>query len=1061
MTPGHSAPSTAASDLGGAERRHVTVMFCDLAGSTELSVSVDPEELRDLIAAYQARVSEAVARNHGYVAKFMGDGILIYFGYPYAQEDDAERSVRCALAIIAGVDSLASAIGPARVRIGIATGLVVVGDLIGSGTAQERNVVGETPNLAARLQGLAPPNGIVIAEATRRLIGRLFDVRSIGAVALKGFPAPVEAFEVTGVSTVVSRFEALRDQTPLIGRSGELAQLLNRWDLAKSGQGQVVLIQGDPGIGKSRLAVAVSENIPSIEYMRLRYFCSPHHVDRALHPVIVQLETVARITSGDTAATKLDRLRMVTSRGGGEHDDFALLAELLYIDGGPVLQLTPEKKKQRTLEALVRQLEGLSARKPIMLLFEDLHWVDPTTLDLLGMIIERIVRLRALLILTFRPEFEPPWTDSRSHVATIFLNGLDQRGATDLIRAVSGGDALPADLARQIWERSDGVPLFLEEVTRTVIEQQPAAGKPSSRARKHQSDFMPTSLSASLMARLDRLAPGKDVAQMASVIGRSFHYRLLAAVSNLGEPALHAALAQLLESGLISQRGSAPDATYLFKHALVQDAAYGSLLRSKCQELHGRIATVLEADFSDIAVEQPELVGYHCAAAGLPARAIRHWNSAIQRALEKSAIKEAISNGTKALNALEDIDSADERLRLELETLSLVVNAEMARFGYTAPETRSTLDRLRVLSVQLGETARVLPILHVQYVLKFQGGDIRGSQDVARDMCALATDPMGKLIGFRALAQSDLMLAEFVSAAAAIEIAVAHLDPELNGSENDFTYSFSPKLASITCRGNAAHIWLMTGSVDRAISSYAQAFEAASRLGSPFGDAVLRNHACCFDVLFADWPALQRNGAAMAALGRQHGFKHFELLGTCFDAVAQGRLVARLPGPDEFERPLHELEALGAVLGIPLLTVLRAELELLYGDALAALEAFDRAYMMIDKGVERWFLVEVLRLRGAANRILGKRKLAQECRESAWDLARRQQAPWWQMRLSLADAELYLEEGDPVAARATLAPWKHLYESNVTGGAIDTLRALAVRSGVGGSPDRHVRGPMP
>ena len=562
-----------------AERRQVTVMFTDLVGSTALSARMDPEDLREIISAYHRCVAETVQRFDGFVAKYMGDGALVYFGYPKAHEDDAERSVRAGLELVAAVSGLQTG-ALLQTRVGIATGLVVVGDLIGSGESQERGIVGETPNLAARLQGVAEPDTVVIAESTRKLLGNLFDLQDLGAKELKGLAGPTRAWAALRASSIGSRFEALRSgRTPLVGRVEEFELLVRRWQQAKSGQGRVVVLTGEPGIGKSRITVALQQHLQDELYTRLRQFCSPHHQATPLHPFIGQLEKVAGFSRDDTAREKLTKLEAILANA--PPDDIGIIAALLSIpnDGRyPVPELSPQKRKDRTLTALLRQLDRLAVRQPVLLVFEDVHWSDPTTLELLTLTIERVQRLPVLLLVTARPEFKSPWPDY-AHVTSIALGRIAPDEGASLIEQITGGKALPSEVLQQILARTDGIPLFVEELTKSVVESGVLtdAGDRYTVAGQLPALAIPTSLNASLLARLDRLAPVREVAQIGAALGRQFSHALISAVASMPQPQLDDALAQLLHAELIFRRGTPPDAQYTFKHALVQDTAYGTL----------------------------------------------------------------------------------------------------------------------------------------------------------------------------------------------------------------------------------------------------------------------------------------------------------------------------------------------------------------------------------------------------------------------------------------------------------------------------------------------------
>ncbi|TMJ54979.1 MAG: hypothetical protein E6G90_07910 [Alphaproteobacteria bacterium] len=538
---GAAVPATPSRDptvRADAQRRQLTVMFCDLVGSTELAGRLDPEDLREVIAAYHGAVADLVGNLDGFVAKYMGDGVLVYFGYPRAHEDDAERAVRAGLGLIDAVGRLDVKSVELQARVGIATGLVVVGDLIGEGSAQEQSVVGETPNLAARLQALAEPDAVVIAAGTRRLVGDLFEVHDLGALEVKGIAVPVPAWQVLRPSTVASRFEALRGSalTKLVGRDEEIDLLLRRWARAKAGDGQVVLISGEPGIGKSRIVAALAERLHAEAHLRLRYFCSPYHQDSALYPFIDQLGRASGFARDDSAAAKLEKLEAQLARAAPQDEDVALLADRLSLpawERHPLPNLGPQRKKERTLEALIRQLEGLARLQPVMTVFEDAHWIDPTSRELLDLAIERVRSLPVLLIVSSRPEFQPPWI-GQPKVSMLTLNRLDRSDRTDLIEQLAGGKALPDEIIAQIADRTDGVPLFVEELTKSVLE---SGVTPLG---------IPTSLHDSLMARLDRLGSVRRVAQTGAAIGREFSYELLHAVSRLPEDELQTDLARLV-----------------------------------------------------------------------------------------------------------------------------------------------------------------------------------------------------------------------------------------------------------------------------------------------------------------------------------------------------------------------------------------------------------------------------------------------------------------------------------------------------------------------------------
>ena len=677
--PVASAPSATPRAAQSAERRQVTVMFSDLVGSTALSARMDPEDLREVISAYQKCVAETVTCYGGFVAKYMGDGVLVYFGYPQAHEDDAERAVRAGLEFIAAFGDL-KARPPVQARVGIATGLVVVGDLIGSGAAQEQTVVGETPNLAARLQGIAEPNTVVIAESTQKLLGNLFDLQDLGAQDLKGIGNSVRAWAALRPALVESRFEALHASglTELVGREEEIELLLRRWSKAKRGEGQVVLLSGEPGIGKSRLTATLLERLAIEQHARLRYFCSPQHTDSAFYPIISQMERAARLAHDDNTQTKLDKLDVMLAQTSTSKQDAALFAEMLSLpnDGRyPALDLTPQERRQRTLEALVVLVAALSHQNPVLMIFEDAHWTDPTSLELFGRIADRIPSLRVLLIVTFRPDFEPPWI-GRPYVTALTINRLAQRDIEAMIDGVVGNKSIPASVRHDIIERTDGIPLFVEEMTKAVLEAgsveeaQRTAGTVPSTALA-----VPASLHASLMARLDRLGPAKGVAQIGAAIGREFSHALLAAVTHKPEVELQSALDRLMAAGLLFRQGAPPHATYLFKHALVRDAAYGTLLREPRRALHAGIADTLEHQFAEIAQSQPELLAHHFTQAGMTEAAIEWWRTAGQRSMARSALLEGAEQLKRALDQIATLPATPDLRREEIKLHVAFANA--------------------------------------------------------------------------------------------------------------------------------------------------------------------------------------------------------------------------------------------------------------------------------------------------------------------------------------------------------------------------------------------------
>jgi predicted ATPase/class 3 adenylate cyclase len=790
LGPAVAAPLPAAPE---AERRQLTVMFCDLVGSTALANRLDPEEMADLIRLYDERVSAEVMRFEGHVAKYMGDGVLCYFGWPRAHEDDAERAIRAGLAIVDGARNLwpRPDLTP-RVRVGIATGPVVVGELIGAGEAQERAVVGETPNLAARLQALADPDAVVIGRRTRALVGDLFELDDLGTHDVKGFGRPVRAWRVLGEGRAEGRFEALRagTLTPLVGREEELALLRRRWERAQEGEGQVALLSGEPGIGKSRLTRALQQELSEETYTRLLHFCSPYHQGSAFYPVADHLQRAAQLERGDGDERKLDKLEGLLARSTEDlRGTVPLLAALLSIPTGgryPPLDLAPEQQKARTLDALVAQVEGLARRRPVLALWEDVHWIDPTSLELLDLLVERVRTLRALVVVTFRPEFKPPWV-GQPHVTALTLNRLSRRHGAAIIDRLTGGKVLPPEVESQIVARTDGVPLFVEELTKTVLES----------GLLHEKDgrytlqgplpplAIPATLQDSLTARLDRLVPVKEVAQIGAAIGREFPYELLAAVAPLRQNELHEALARLEEAELVFRRGMPPHATFTFKHALVRDAAYDSMLRGKRQQVHAAIARALEERFPETAQTKPEVLAQHYCEAGLAERCVEYRLRAGHRAAELSANLEAVGHLKNGLEVLATLPESSGRDELELALQSALGMPLIATKGYAAPETGAVYARAHELCERTGHADRLPPIVYGRWAYHLVGGEHQTGRRLAEQFLSLAgsqADTALELVGHRILGMSLLHLGELQAGRARIERALGLYDPRRHGS---------------------------------------------------------------------------------------------------------------------------------------------------------------------------------------------------------------------------------------------------------------------------------------
>jgi class 3 adenylate cyclase/predicted ATPase len=1010
-----------------AERRQLTVMFCDLVGSTALSARLDPEDLREIITAYHRAVAKIVVESDGFVSRYMGDGVLVYFGYPQAHENDAERAVRAGLGAIEVVSRLDIESVKLQARVGIATGLVVVGDLIGEGAAQEQSVVGETPNLAARLQALAEPDTVVISMGTRRLVGNLFEYRDLGAVEVKGIAASVSAWQVLRPSIVASRFEALRGATltRLVDREEEVDLLLRRWARAKAGDGRVVLISGEAGIGKSRIAAELEERLQGEPHIRLRYFCSPYYQDSALYPFIYELGRASRFASDDPAAVKLDKLEGLLARTAPPDEDVAFLADLLSLpplERYPLPNLSPQRKKERTLAALIRQLEGLARRQPIVAVFEDAHWMDPTSRELLDLTIERVRTLPVLLIVTFRPEFQPPWI-GQPQVTMLTLNRLDRRDRTALVEQIAGGKPLPDEVVDQIIDRTDGVPLFVEELTKSVLESGVLREEADSYVldRSLPPFAIPTTLQDSLMARLDRLASVRLVAQIGAAIGREFSYALLRAVSRLPEIELRGALGRLVASELVFQRGMPPDAAYSFKHALVQDAVHSSLLRGPRQQLHAQIADALQTHFSELMDSQPELFALHYAEAGLVEKSVTYWGHAGRRSAARSAMAEAAAQFQKGLDQLSLLPETYERQHQELEFWSALGAALRFVKGQAAPEMGQAYARARKLWEQLGCPSEFLHIPYGQSFYHMYRGEFDVAQRLDEDLLRLSRqhhNTAGLVLGHASAGRTLMYLGKFAAARSHLEKVLAIYDPVSHGSLG-YQSGSHPRLSAM---GQSAIILFCLGFLDQALAhSNAAIAEAATLAHAPSLAASLAMGARLL-AFGGDHAALDRYAGQLIAVAGGQGFPLYQALGAIYRGwskvmsgdVAEGLLLLR--------NGSRAYSATGADTRISFHMALLAKACEIAGQVEEAFSLLENALEITERIGERWFAAELYRHKGQLMLRQGDFGAAEQFYCQATAIAREQEAKLWELRAAGSLARLYRDQDRLTEARDLLAP---------------------------------------
>jgi class 3 adenylate cyclase/tetratricopeptide (TPR) repeat protein len=820
-------PARAADrDLPGAERRHLTVMFCDLADSTHLSARLDPEDMGDVVRAYQEAVSEAVRRFDGYIAKFMGDGVLIYFGYPNAQEKDAERAVRTAVAILDALPALnAGTAGGGNgthfaVRIGIASGIVVVGETIGEGAAREQTVVGDTPNLAARLQALAGPDAILISAATRDLVGDIFACEGLGAHALKGIAEPVQVWRVAGLREEEedAEFETTAADFPLVGRDEEVGLLRRAWQQTREeGHGQVVFISGEPGIGKSALIDTLRREVRAEGLTRITFRCSPYHTNSALYPFVEHWKRLAGWQPDDESAARLAKLENALAPYRLPREEAVpLFASLLLLplgDSYPRLDLTPEQLKEQTADAIVALSLEEAERQPLLTVWEDVHWADPSTLDLLGQLIDQAPTVPLLIVLTFRPEFMPPWP-ARSHVKPLTLGRLERPQIEVMATRLAGGKALPAEVVEHIVQKTDGVPLFVEEMTKAVLGSGVlrAEGARYTLTGPLSEVSIPASLHESLMARLDRLPTLREVAQLGAVLGRDFAYEMLRAITALDEPRLRDVLGLLVEAELLYQRGRPPRSRYIFKHALIQDAAYQSLLRRTRQQYHRQVAELLESNHADTVEASPELVAHHYSEAGLPAQAVTYWQRAGENATRRSANQEAIGHLTTGLAQLAQLPETPERAKQELALQRLLGQASFATRGYASPEATRAFSRARELCEAIGDDASICPVLFGIWLLQLTSAYHTNAETTANEILKRAgrTDNIGALIvGNFALGTSQVHLGTLACARPPLEIAINNYRTVTEDAATRLAYEYGIELGAPTYAYSAWCMWLL------------------------------------------------------------------------------------------------------------------------------------------------------------------------------------------------------------------------------------------------------------
>ena len=1045
--PTPAAAPPAAPPPSAAERRQLTVLFCDLADSTRLARQLDPEDLRVVVRAYQETAATVIQRYEGHIAQYLGDGLLVYFGYPQAHEDDAQRAVRTGLELLAAMRTRNPQLVQDQgvrlaVRIGIHTGLVVVGEM-GSGGRHEHLALGDTPNLAARLQGLAAPDTVVLSDTTARLVQGYFVCQDRGVHALKGLDTPVRIVQVVGESAAQSRLDvaAASGLTPLVGRETEVMLLRERWAQARDGQGQVVLLSGEAGIGKSRLVEVLRERAVHEGAPRLTVHCSPYHANSAFYPVIDHLQRLLHWHRDMPPEARLATLEQAIQTARLPLDEvIPLLAALLAVpipERYPPLTLSPQRQKQKTQEALVAWLLAETAQQPVLAVWEDLHWADPSTLELLGLLLDQVSTARLLLVLTYRPEFRPSWAP-RFYIAPLTLTRLGRPQVEEMVLRVTGGKPLPAEVVQQIVAKTDGIPLFVEELVKTILE----SGLVGEEAGRYVLTgpvpplAIPTTLQDALMARLDRLAPVKELAQLGAVLGREFSYEVLHAVAPLEEPTLQQSLAQLVEAELLYQRGHPPQATYLFKHALVQDAAYQSLLRSTRQQYHQRIAQVLEAQFPQVVATQPELLAHHYTEAGAAREAIVYWHHAGQRALRQSAPLEALAHLRQGLALLPLVPETPERTQHELMLQLALGAALIATKGYAAPEVEHAYRRARVLCEQLGDVPRMLQVLlglEAYYVVR---AELRMAYELAQQCLHMAhqvQNPARLLNSHHALGLSLFHLGEPAA-------ALPHLDQGLR------LYDAQPhrphhnlQNPGVACRSYAAWALWHLGYPAQAQARLQEALSLARSLAHPYTLAYVLCFAAGLHQYLREAPQALEAAAEAIAISTEHGFPLWSSMATCFYGWSLTHQGQAAEGVAHLRRGLAAWRATGAELAQPHWLLLLTQGCSRAGQSAAGLLAVEEALGCVEKYTERYCEAELYRLQGELlpSAESGERRAEdggqtaaltpEECFQRSLDIARHQEAKSLELRAAMSLARLWQRQGKRTAAHDLLAPVYHWF----------------------------------
>jgi class 3 adenylate cyclase/predicted ATPase len=1013
-------------------------MFCDLVDSTKLSSQLDPEEYRDVVRAYQQVCSEVITRFDGYIAQLLGDGLLVYFGYPQAHEDDPHRAVRTGLGILDAMGDLRTHLKQEKgiqlaVRVGIHTGLVVVGAM-GGGGRQEQLALGETPNVAARIQGLTAPNAVAISEVTSRLVQGYFDCQDLGTQTLRGVVEPLNVYRVLRESGAHSRLDIVsaRGLTPLVGREQEVGLLLERWEQVKAGHGHVVLLTGDAGIGKSRLVQMLKDHVTHEPHVRWECRSAEYAQNSALYPVIDLFQRILRFEAHETPDTRVEKLEHALSPYRLPLEETVplftpLLALSIPEDRYPPLALSPQRQRQKTLETIVAILLELAERQPVLFILEDLHWTDPTTLDLIGLLLDQTPTASLCVLLTCRPHFQPAW-HHRSYLSEITVNRLSHAHVEQIVTRMTDGKPFPAEVLQQILTKTDGVPLFIEELTKAVLEsgQLKVVDDHYELTGAFSTFAIPATLQDSLMARLDRLVTAKGIAQMGATIGRQFTYDLLQAVSQWDASTLQRELGRLVEAEIVYQRGMPPQATYTFKHALIQDAAYESLLKSTRQHYHQRITQVLEAQFPETAEAQPELLAHHYTEAGLTEKAVHYWQQAGQSAAKRSAYVEAISHLRTGLALLQTFPETLERIQSEVDMYIALGASLTTTKGYAASEVEQSYARARHLCQHLKEPQRLFSILRGLYQYYLVRAEYQTAHELGEQLLTLAQqvqDATMLMEAHQSLGMTLFCMGAVATAHIHYTQSITHYHARQPHS-SVFGSSLPGADPGVNCFSRAAWVLWCLGYPAQAWMRSHEAVTLAQQIAHPIRRVSAWSATAMLHQFCREMRATQEHAEATISVATVQEFPFWLALGLLLRGWALAHQGQAKEGIEQMTQGCRTFRATEAELFQSYALTLLAEAYGTIGEPEAGLGLLTEALTLVDTTRDPWYEAELHRLKGELllQRSPDNATEAEFCFAQAMAIAQRQQAKSWELRATTSLARLWQQQGKRQGAYDLLAP---------------------------------------